>query len=170
MSLMKRNLLPYLLCAALLMLAPLATAEMKLSDFKVESYKEIVARYQDSSFLMVLWSVDCPPCIEELPTLGKFHQLHPEANLIMVSTDGEYHKDNIQQLMREHGLDDIQQWVFSSVPLQAMRYAIDPTWYGELPRSYFHYKQHKRQVKSGRLDEDVLSAWIEMVNNRTAGL
>ncbi|MDX2507758.1 MAG: TlpA family protein disulfide reductase [Gammaproteobacteria bacterium] len=170
MNLMKRNLLPYLLCTALLTLSPLATAQMKLSDFKVDSYKEIVARYQDSSFLMVLWSIDCPPCIEELPTLGKFHQLHPEANLVMVSTDGEYHKDDIQQLMREHGLDDIQQWVFSSVSLQAMRYAIDPTWYGELPRSYFHHKQHKRQVKSGRLDEDVLIAWIELVNSRTAGL
>lgn len=170
MKLITRNLLTYLLGAALLMLAPHATAEMKLSDFKVESYKEIVTRYQDSSFLMVLWSVDCPPCIEELPTLGKFHQLHPKANLVMVSTDDEYHKDDIQQLMHKHGLDDIQQWVFSGVSLQAMRYAIDPTWHGELPRSYFHHKQHKRQVKSGRLGEDVLSTWIELVNNRTAGL
>ena len=167
---MKRNRLPYLLGAALLMLSPLATGQMNLSDFKVESYKEIVAGYQNASFLMVLWSVDCPPCIEELPALGKFHQLHPEANLVMVSTDGENHKDDIEQLMREHGLDDIQQWVFSSAPLQAMRYAIDPAWYGELPRSYFHHKQHKRQVKSGRLDKVVLSAWIELVNSRTAGL
>lgn len=170
MSSITRNLLTSLLSAALLMLAPHATAEMKLSDFKVESYKKIVTRYQDSSFLMVLWSVDCPPCIEELPTLGKFHQLYPKANLIMVSTDDEYHKDEIQQLMHKHGLDDINQWVFSGVPLQAMRYAIDPTWYGELPRSYFHHKQHKRQAKSGRLGEDVLSTWIELVNSRTAGL
>jgi len=167
---MKRDLLPYLLCVALLMLAPLAAAEMKLSDFKVESYKKIVARYQGSSFLMVLWSVDCPPCIEELSILGKFHQLHPEANLVMISTDDKYHKNDIQQLMHEHSLDDIQQWVFSGVPLQAIRYAIDPTWYGELPRSYFHHKQHKRQVKSGRLGEDILFAWIEQVNSGTAGL
>ena len=167
---MKRNLLPYLLCAALLTLSPLAIGQMKLSDFNANSYKEIVAHYQDSSFLMVLWSVDCPPCIEELPMLGKFHRLHPEANLVMISTDGEFNNDTIQQLMREHGLDDIKQWVFSSAPIQAMRYAIDPAWYGELPRSYFHHKRHKRQVKSGRLDEDVLATWIALINSRTAGL
>lgn len=170
MSLMKRNRLPYLLCTALLTLSPLATAQMKLSDFKVGSYKAIVAHYQDAAFLLVLWSVDCPPCIEELPTLGKFHQRHPEANLVMVSTDGDYHKDDIQQLIREHGLDDIQQWVFSGASLQAMRYAIDPAWYGELPRSYFHQNQHQRQVKSGRLDAAVLTAWVELVNSRAAGL
>lgn len=167
---MKRNILIYLLFAAPLILPSFAMAELRLVEFKEGSYKQLVARYQDSSFLMVLWSVDCPPCIEELPMLGKFHKLHPDTNLVMVSTDGDNQITYIQQLMRKHGLEDIKQWIFSGDHVHALRYAIDPAWYGELPRSYFHHKQHRRQAKSGRLDEDELSAWVVLTSSRATGL
>ena len=163
-------MLSLLLATALLSLSSFTCAEMQLSRFKTDSYREIIKQYQGYSFLMVLWSVDCTPCIEELPALGKFHQLHPKANVVMVSTDTENQEKDIQQLMNKYGLDDIQQWVFFGASVQAIRFAIDPVWYGELPRSYFHHKNHKRQAKSGRLDESTLLAWIKVINNRRAGL
>ena len=163
-------MLSLLLTIALLSLSSFTCAEMQLSRFKTDSYKEIIKQYQGDSFLMVLWSVDCTPCIEELPALGKFHQLHPKANVVMVSTDTENQEKDIQQLMNKYGLDDIQQWVFYGDSVQAIRFAIDPVWYGELPRSYFHQEKHKRQAKSGRLDEGTLLTWIKAINNRRAGL
>lgn len=167
---MKNNKVLYLLIAVLLSLPLFARAELQLNRFDAHSYKTIIAQHQGNSFLMVLWSLDCPPCIEELGSLGKFHQLHDKVNIIMVSTDNENQKDDIQQLMSKHGLDDIQQWVFSTDSEQAIRFSIDPQWYGELPRNYFHDKQHKRQVKSGRLNEAMLSAWLELINNKTTDL
>ena len=114
--------------------------------------------------------MDCPPCIEELPALARFHQAHPKANLVMVSTDSKNQQEDIKHLMDNHGLADIQQWVFDNDSVQAIRFAIDPLWYGELPRSYFHHENNKRQATSGRLDANVLSGWIKTINNRTAGL
>lgn len=145
-------------------------AEMPLSIFNADSYQKIVTRYQEDSFLMVLWSLDCPPCIEELPAIGRFHQQYPMANLVMVSTDSISQQQDIQQLMVMHGLADIQQWVFGEESEQAIRFAIDPAWYGELPRSYFHQQDKKRLVKSGRLDESTLQSWIASIKNTMLGL
>jgi thiol-disulfide isomerase/thioredoxin len=169
---MKRNVMIMLLLMtiALLSLPPIVRADMQLSLFKSDSYQKIAAQYQDDSFLMVLWSVDCPPCIEELPALGKFHQMYPKAKVVMVSTDSINQQQDIQQLMVAHGLGDIQQWVFDGESVQAIRFAIDPAWYGELPRSYFHQLNKKRQAKSGRLDERALLTWIASIKNTTSGL
>jgi thiol-disulfide isomerase/thioredoxin len=145
-------------------------ADTQLNSFETHSYKTIVTKHQGNSFLMVLWSVDCPPCIEELPVLGSFHQSHPDAAIVMVSTDSKNQQEDILRLMKEHGLNDVQQWVFDGDSVAATRYAIDPMWYGELPRSYFHLHEDKRMVKSGKLDENVLSAWIKTINNKIAGL
>ncbi len=163
-------ILTLLMLTAALSLPQLARAEMQLSQFETGSYKKIMKLYQDDAFLLVLWSVDCPPCIDELPALGRFHQQHPKANLVMVSTDSNNQQADIRQLMDKYGLTDIQQWVFAGDSAQAIRFAIDPLWYGELPRSYFHHEDNKRQAKTGKLDEDTLLAWLRAINYTTAGL
>lgn len=88
----------------------------------------------------------------------------------MISTDNKNHQQDISALMAKHGLSDIQHWVFDGESEQAIRFSIDPLWYGELPRSYFHHADNGRQAKTGRLNEDALSVWITAINNRTEGL
>ena len=166
----KNVILTLMMMVTPLSLPQLARAEMQLSQFETDSYEKIIKQYQGGAFLLVLWSVDCPPCIDELPALGRFHQQHPKVNLVMVSTDSNNQQADIRQLMDKHGLTDIQQWVFAGDSAQAIRFAIDPLWYGELPRSYFHYEDDKRQAKTGKLDEDTLLAWLRAINNTTAGL
>lgn len=166
----RNNLLSLLLITTSLLTASHTRAETPLKSFETNSYESIITRYQGDSFLMVLWSVDCPPCIEELPALGKFHQENPKANLVMISTDNKNHQQDIRALMAEHGLSDIQHWVFDGESEQAIRFSIDPLWYGELPRSYFHHADNRRQAKTGRLNKDSLSVWITAINNRTEGL
>jgi len=163
---MKRNIILSLVLAAILLLtASFARAEIPLNNFETHSYKAITTQYHGESFLLVLWSVDCPPCIEELPALARFHQANPRANLVMVSTDSKNQQEDIKYLMEKHGLADIQHWVFYGDSVQAIRFSIDPLWYGELPRSYFHHDKNERQARSGRLDEDTLSAWAATINN-----
>lgn len=168
---MKRNLISSLaLITALFLAADILRAEILLNNFGTHSYKTITTQYNDDSFLLVLWSIDCPPCIEELPALAKFHQENPKANLVMVSTDSHNQQEDIKDLIEKHDLAGVQQWVFDGESIQAIRFSIDPLWYGELPRSYFHHEKNKRQARSGRLDKDTLSTWITAINSRTAGL
>ncbi len=119
---------------------------------------------------MVLWSVDCPPCIKELSVLKKFHQLHPEENIVMVSTDSNNQQNAIKVLINKYNLTDIQQWVFSNDHIQKIRFTIDPSWYGELPRSYFYFKKNHRQAKSGKLNLSTLLSWLRKINTKTTDL
>ncbi len=150
-----------LLIIALLSLPPFVRAEIQIRLFDTGTYKKIISQHKHDSFLMVLWSVDCPPCIKELSVLEKFHQLHPEENIVMISTDSKDQKDDIKALINKYNLTDIQQWVFSGKHIQTIRFIIDPFWYGELPRSYFYFKKNHRQAKSGELDQSILLAWLK---------
>lgn len=147
----------------------LVSADSLINNFEKDSYRKILNAYHGHAFLMVLWSVDCPPCIDELSVLGQFHQLYPSANIVLVSTDNVVAREEISQLMQLHDLNDVQQWVFDGDSIAAIRHAIDPLWYGELPRSYFHYTENQRQGISGRLDKIKLLVWFKATDKTAKG-
>jgi len=111
---------------------------------------------------MVMWSLDCPPCIKELSMLGSVYKEHPDLNLVLVSTDSISRTDDINLLLKDTGLSDIDSRVFSDASVQHLRYAIDPAWYGELPRSYFHTQNNMRKAISGLLDMNQVVSWLKV--------
>ena len=129
--------------------------------FKIDSYKTIMKEKQNQPFILLLWSLDCPPCIEELDMLSRFSKQHKDIDLVFVSTDTPSQIDEIVQLMTRYGLRHYSQWVFSDNSAQHLRYAIDPAWYGELPRSYLNSREGKRLTLTGRLDHKLINAWYE---------
>lgn len=128
--------------------------------FSQNSYQDILISNKDNNFIMILWSLDCPPCIEEMPVISKFHKKNPAIEIIMVSTDEVSREGEITELLTESGLKDLQQWVFQSENNQRIRYSIDPAWYGELPRSYFYRSGKLNKKRSGRLTMDDLEQWL----------
>jgi len=123
--------------------------------FTTDSYQIILDKNKHQPFLLVLWSLDCPPCISELKTLGAFHKQYPQHKIILVSTDTKNQLDEIESLMIKNNLQEIEQWVFDGA-FQYIRHSIDPGWYGELPRSYFYKKNQSRLSSSGQLHHDQL--------------
>jgi len=129
--------------------------------FKTDSYQQLVVD-KNPPFLMVMWSLDCPPCIKELSMLGSVYKAHPDLNLVLVSTDSIARADDINQLLKKSGLSSIDSRVFSDASVQHLRYAIDPAWYGELPRSYFHKQDKTRKAISGLLDMNLVVSWLKV--------
>ncbi|MDH5766597.1 MAG: redoxin domain-containing protein [Gammaproteobacteria bacterium] len=134
-------------------------ADVSLQLFDKNSYQEMVADNKQESYLLVFWSLDCPPCMTELSMLGKLHKQYPSLNIMLVSTDSIDQAGEINKLMKTYGLDQLPQWVFSDEPVQYLRYSIDPQWYGELPRSYFHQAQQRKAV-SGKLTQAQVVRWF----------
>jgi len=132
-----------------------AHAVQQPSHFKLDSYQQILQQNKQQSFLMVLWSIDCAPCMKELKVLGEFHQQYPQHKLVLVSTDSMSQSNEITQLIAQYGLKNVNQWVFDD-SFQHLRYSIDPGWYGELPRSYFYKQDHSRLAVSGKLHQQQL--------------
>jgi len=141
-----------------------ANATGKPSLFKSDSYKQLIEE-KKQAFLMLMWSLDCPPCIKELSTLGLLQKQYPDLNMVLISTDSPARSDEINKLLSRFDLQTIDNWVFSTEPIQRLRYSIDPQWYGELPRSYFHNKQKtERRAVTGILNSDHILSWLKQSN------
>lgn len=132
-----------------------AMAQQPIDTFTSGSYAQIVKQYQGQPFVMVLWSMDCPPCYKELAMLAKERKRHV-FNLVLISVDGLDASSDVEAVLTKYQLQDVNTWLFEEYATQHLRYEIDPIWYGELPRSYLFNKEHKRQAVSGVLKPDQL--------------
>jgi len=138
-----------------------ANATNKLALFNTNSYSQLIEQ-KKQAFLMVMWSLDCPPCIKELNSLSLLYKENPNLNMVLVSTDSPARSDEINKLLSRFDLLKIDNRVFSTEPIQRLRYSIDPQWYGELPRSYFHDNHSTiRNAVTGILNTDRILSWLK---------
>lgn len=134
-----------------------------LHPFVAGSLDQIRAGLRGTPFILVMWSIDCPPCLRELAALGQRAGGVSSGRLVLVSTDvGIDHADLLGEL-RRHGLESAHNWVFADAFVERLRHAVDPTWYGELPRAYLYRADHSRVAFSGLLGDERLAAWLEQV-------
>jgi hypothetical protein len=112
---------------------------------------------------MVLWSLDCPPCFQELAMLGKLIENYPTFNLVLISTDSPGDRKEILSVISGKGLATAETWVFSQANSSRLRFEVDRVWYGELPRSYFFDGQQQRRAVSGLLDREEVEGWLRKI-------
>jgi len=130
-----------------------------LRPFKPTSLAEITAARSGKPFVLLLWSLDCPSCIKEMAGLAAILAKQPDLNWVLVSTDEESYAQEAEAMLRKHGLQGVESWIFADANAQRLRYAIDPAWFGELPRSYFYDASHQRLPHSGVLRSEQIEAW-----------
>lgn len=152
-------LLRGLFLCALMTTTAVAAAAPTINIFEPGSYRQILQQRQQQPFMLVLWSIDCPPCYQELALLADKIKLQPRLELVLVATDTSGDIDEIKKLLRKFGLSNVNAWVFNNEMAQQLRYEIDPDWYGELPRSYLFDSQHQRQAVTGVLKPETLQRW-----------
>jgi thiol-disulfide isomerase/thioredoxin len=146
------------LLAVLVLGAALATPSLADSSaFVTGSMAAIRAAHSGKPHVIALWSIDCPPCHEELAMLGAWQRENPTARVVLISTDTGS-AAAADAALRKHGLGSVENWVFADNFVERLRHEIDPTWHGELPRSYLH-DGITALVVSGRLERARLDAW-----------
>jgi thiol-disulfide isomerase/thioredoxin len=154
------HLLPLLACL-LFFTAATQARHTSLHPFTQGSYTDITADLRGKPFLMVLWSIDCPPCHKELNMLGKLTKARTDLNLILISTDDINQAEDIRTTLKRHGLGDKESWAFADPNIARLRYEIDPRWYGTLPRSYFFDAEHQRSATTGSLEKEQVESWLK---------
>ncbi len=142
----------------LVLLSVQAGAELK--PFRADTINEIEARSQGQPFLLALWSLDCPPCFKELDMLSRWIKKYPGQNVVLISADDSSLADQAWQVIQKYNMEKVDGWIFSDDFSERIRYNIDPSWHGELPRSYFYSADHTRQAHSGTLSEQMLIRWV----------
>ncbi len=167
----------FIAALALLLGVAGAAAAAELRPFTAGSLAAIQARFAGQPFILTLWSLECHHCAKELQLLGRLVReertpgVLPQGGfagpsgrslpLAIVSTDSPAEAKALRAALRRHGLERLDTWVFDDAVPQRLRYAIDPAWHGELPRSYLYDAAHRREAHSGLLGEARLKAWLK---------
>lgn len=140
--------------------APAAAAEPM--PFKATSLAAIQAKYAGRPFILSLWSAnDCAHCITELTLFGKLLKSRPQLPLVLVATDGVEHATLAHQIQKRHGLARVDSWMFDDPIPERLRQAVDPGWYGDIPRTYLYNARHERETIVGVIREDTLKRWLK---------
>lgn len=137
------------------------TCLSEVKPFDVGSLDSIETQHRDRPFIVILWSLDCPPCLTELQTVSELRDLLPPSHVVLVSTDVGAPEDEIAGLLRRFDLHTYDNWVFANANNVKLRYHIDPQWFGELPRVYLYDIAHRRTAHSGTFSRPQLTAWSE---------
>lgn len=133
---------------------------VQLSPFKVESFAKIRQKYDGDNYLVSLWSLNCPPCMKELEMLGRWRADNPDIPIVLIATDNIAEADQVSEVLNRVNLDGADNWIFADTYVEKLRYAIDPKWRGELPRTYLITPGAVRVVK-GLLDKEQLNEWTD---------
>lgn len=138
----------------------LAAQDDNFKPFTSESFAQIKEHYAGQEFLLGLWSVDCPPCLVELDMMGQLLKLNPDLPFVLISTDSITDRQSAVEFLEDFELEGIESWMFADSFEERLRFSIDPSWYGELPRSYFFDQQHQQQSHSGIMTRELLESWF----------
>ncbi len=149
-----------LLLAVLLAIAGLAGAAEPVRPFVAGSLAQILAAHEGRPFILAFWSVACAHCPAELKTLGRLKRRHPALEVVLVAADTPEDAPRTARLAAEYGLGKVEQWVFADPVPERLRFEIDRRWHGELPRTHFYDREHRREAKSGVVDAGFLAAWM----------
>ena len=145
----------------ILALACNAAGAAEPAPFNVGSLAAIRASHAGKPFILSLWSVNwCGHCITELTMLGELAKSDKHLPVVLVSVDSPEFAEPIQQTLKRLGLSDMESWVFDDPIPERLRAAIDPSWQGELPRTYLYDPTHQRETIAGVLDKKKLKDWL----------
>ena len=142
------------------LLTPIESAA-EVRDFSRDSMREISVEHSGSAFVLVFWSIECPPCITELAMLSKIKS-DRNLPLVLVSVDSEYTYSGLNEFLSKQGLHDVESWRFSQQSRAAIYYSVSPDWQGELPRSELITSTGKRTAHIGRLSRLELVRWLQV--------
>ncbi len=143
----------------------LTASNFSYSDIKpltFGSFELIKQEYKNKPFILALWSIDCPPCFQELDLLKAKIDQYKNLNVVLISSDDISAIEEIHDALKQHGLEFTENWVFAEGFTEKLRFEIDPNWSGVLPRTYLYNAKHKKIVVEGLLKEELLNEWIKL--------
>jgi hypothetical protein len=135
-----------------------ATAGPALQAFEADSLAHIVEGQKGKPFVIIVWSLDCEYCQESLKALSQMKRKH--LNVVTLSTDALGDPQAValmQKRLASLGMT-ANAWAFGAGPAEQLRYAIDPKWHGEIPRSYWFNARGDKVAYSGVLSASVIDA------------
>lgn len=99
--------------------------------------------------LLALWSLECAYCKKNLAQFGELLRQHPGIQLITLASEpaASAHAEALEKLAVPG-----RHFAYGNEAPEALAFAIDPNWRGELPRTLLFDGQGGRQALSGVIE------------------
>jgi len=150
-----------LLLAALMGGLALSAVAADLQPFDAKTPAAIRKAEAGKPFVLAFWSITCEPCRDEMTTLKEAQRRHPGLRVHLVSVDSRPDPAAVRAFLERYNPGPAVRWAFADDFGERVRYAVDPGWRGELPRTYLFDAAHRATVHSGRLDAKALEQWLK---------
>jgi len=150
----------WLAFAAALFFAHTAVAA-DAKPFARGSWQEIRARYDKQPMVVHLWGLTCAPCLTELPHWAAVRNAFPEMNFVFIAADpAPMDITDVTDELARADVTQVDSWNFADRFVERLRFEIDPSWKGELPRTLLIDKDGTMTVIPGVADLAKVKAWI----------
>lgn len=150
----------WLVIAALLVSAAASAGEAR--PFGRGTWQEIRARYEGQPMVVHLWGLTCAPCLDELPRWTQLQNSFPEMNFVFIAADpAPMPTDEVNAMLKKHGLTQVDSWNFADRFTARLRFEIEPTWKGELPRTLLIEKDGHITAMPGVANIEDVKAWVK---------
>jgi hypothetical protein len=154
---MSKHLYKWLACLILVLTLPVAAAGEKIRAFGPESFEKILANHAGKPFVVVVWGLDCAYCGSSFAALAQA-QRKQELRVVTIAVDpadDPQARKLVLKKLHSSGLVS-EPWAFGAAPAEQLRYAIDPKWYGEMPRTYWFNSKGEKRAYSGALSTSLI--------------
>ncbi|MGH8808200.1 MAG: TlpA family protein disulfide reductase [Noviherbaspirillum sp.] len=122
-----------------------------IQPFEPDGMARIIASQKGRPFVLVVWSLDCTYCQASLKTLAEEKRKRKDLKVVTLSTDSATDVHAAAQMKRKLASVGMSAdaWAYGDAPPEQLRYAIDPKWHGEKPRSYWFSARGESVAYSG---------------------
>lgn len=155
---MRAAVLRFLVLGLTLFAVPAPAGDLR--PFDAKSLEAIRQAHAGKPFVLAFWSIDCAPCREEMGEWGPLQRKYPAVPILLVATDPPQARATVTDFLARHELGPVQTWAYNDDFAERVRFAVDRSWRGELPRTYLFDAAHRRQARSGRLDRVWMEKWL----------
>lgn len=134
-----------------------AIADIVIFDEK--SIGKIQEANEGLRFALILWSLDCPPCLKELREIQTMTP-HQQQAIVLISVDGIASQNEANSFLSKAGIKVQSSWIFKYYLDPQSRMLIDKRWFGELPRHYLYQTNGQRHAFSGLAPKKQIQNWL----------
>src|SRR5262245_60511931 len=151
------------LLAVLSVLVPThSQADALMHEFRRGSWQGILKAHAGRPTMVHFWSVTCGPCKVELPLIGAYLKEEPRLDVVMISADlVPSMRDATLAMLKNAGLDNTENWIFSDAFVERLRFEIDPAWQGDIPRTVLIARDGAVTTIEGTVEIDDLRKWLD---------
>lgn len=133
-----------------------------LQEFTSNSLPAIVSSQQGQPFILVIWSLDCEFCQASLQNLAQAKSKHKKLRIVTLGTDNLFDDESAASMrsrLKQLKLHS-QAWAFGGESAERLRFALDPKWHGEMPRSYWFDAQGNSKATSGVIAPQAIADFL----------